>query len=218
MLFTIVLLMAGAFLVGSIPFGFLIAKSKGIDIRTVGSGNIGATNVTRVLGNRLGYCVFGLDVLKGFVPGLVARQVVLQPEMGLPPQCWWFLAGIAAFLGHMFCPWLGFKGGKGIATGLGALLAAAPFTALASFTVFLVFLFPTRYVSLSSLVAAVALPVFGLLIPGEARELVPIYLLLSALVFYKHRDNIRRLRAGTESKFSFRASPTDHNSATTKPG
>jgi glycerol-3-phosphate acyltransferase PlsY len=197
-------LLLGSFLLGSIPFGYLVAKSKGIDIRQVGSGNIGATNVTRILGNRLGYSVFALDVAKGLIPGLVARQMIVEPVLGRPPQVWWFFAGMAAFFGHMFCPWLGFKGGKGIATGLGALLGSAPWTALVCFAVFFAVLLPTRYVSLASLVAAVALPIVGLLLPGEARQLVPVYVALSALIFYKHRENIKRLQAGTESKFEFK--------------
>ncbi|HSI73311.1 MAG TPA: glycerol-3-phosphate 1-O-acyltransferase PlsY [Fimbriimonas sp.] len=217
MLSILLALYVGAFLLGSIPVGYLVAKARGIDIRTVGSGNIGATNVTRALGHKTGYAVFLVDVLKGLIPGLVAR-VLFPPDIwsyndappnwffwGWPVQILWFLAGIAAFLGHMFCPWLGFKGGKGIATGLGALLAAAPTTALCSFGVFLAFLFLTHYVSLSSLIAAVALPIFGLTLPGEPRELVAFYVPLSLLIFYKHRDNIKRLKAGTESKFSFRS-------------
>jgi acyl phosphate:glycerol-3-phosphate acyltransferase len=202
---TLLALFVGAFLLGSIPVGYLVANAKGIDIRKVGSGNIGATNVTRALGHKTGYAVFVVDVLKGFLPGLAARFLITEPLSGLPPQVYWFLAGVAAFLGHMFCPWLGFKGGKGIATGLGALLAAAPTTALCSFGVFLIFLFLTHYVSLSSLIAAVALPIFGLALPGEPRELVAFYVPLSLLIFYKHRDNLKRLKAGTESKFSFRA-------------
>jgi glycerol-3-phosphate acyltransferase PlsY len=200
-------LYVGAFLLGSIPVGYLVAKSRGIDIRTIGSGNIGATNVTRALGNKMGYAVFLADVFKGFIPGLVARGTLVDAYGGLPPQVYWFLAGVAAFLGHMFCPWLGFKGGKGIATGLGALLAAAPVTALCSFGVFLIFLLFTHYVSFSSLVAAVALPIFGLTLPHEPRELVAFYVPLSLLIFYKHRDNIKRLKNGTESKFSFRSKP-----------
>ena len=200
----ILLLFVGAFLLGSIPIGFLAARAKGIDIRTVGSGNIGATNVSRALGNRAGYIVFVLDMLKGLIPGLVARFVIVEPLGGLPPQLYWFLVGIAAFFGHMFCPWLGFKGGKGIATGLGALIAAAPMLAMACFAVFAVFMAFPRFVSLSSLAAAVVLPVFAFVLPGEPRELIPVYLCLSLLVFYKHRDNIKRLAAGTEPKFQFR--------------
>ncbi|MEZ0327899.1 MAG: glycerol-3-phosphate 1-O-acyltransferase PlsY [Fimbriimonas sp.] len=206
---TLFLLFLGAFLLGSIPIGFLAARAKGIDIRTVGSGNIGATNVSRALGNKAGYAVFVLDMLKGLIPGLVARQLITEPIGGLPPQLYWFLVGIAAFFGHMFCPWLGFKGGKGIATGLGALIAAAPLLALACFGVFFLFMIFTMMVSLSSLAAAVVLPIFGYLLPGEPRELVPIYICLSLLVFYKHRENIKRIRAGTEPKFQFKKKPQE---------
>jgi glycerol-3-phosphate acyltransferase PlsY len=212
----LVLLFVGAFLLGSIPIGFLAARAKGIDIRTVGSGNIGATNVSRALGNRAGYAVFVLDMLKGLIPGLVARALITEPIVGLPPQLYWFLAGIAAFFGHMFCPWLGFKGGKGIATGLGALIAAAPLLALACFGVFFVVMVFTMFVSLSSLAAAVALPIFAWFLPGEPRELIPIYLCLSLLVFYKHRDNIKRLVSRNEPKFQFRKKQEGSESETEK--
>ncbi len=201
---TLFLLFLGAFLLGSIPIGFLAARAKGIDIRTVGSGNIGATNVSRALGNRAGYTVFLLDMLKGLLPGLAARFLITEPIAGLPPQLYWFLAGIAAFFGHMFCPWLGFKGGKGIATGLGALIAASPLLAVSCFTVFFILMMFTKMVSLSSLVAAVALPILGYFLPGEPRELMPVYGSLSLLVFYKHRDNIKRILQGTEPKFQLR--------------
>jgi len=196
-------LYVASFLLGSIPFGFLVAKAKGIDIRTAGSGNIGATNVSRVLGSKAGSFVFALDVLKGVIPVLVARSMFPEPTFGLGSQVIWFLAGAMALLGHVFSPWLGFKGGKGIATALGALLAAAPPVGIIGLVVFLAVTVPTRYVSLGSILAAASLPISGWFLPGQDRELVPIYFVLAVLVILKHRPNIDRLKSGTESKFSF---------------
>jgi acyl phosphate:glycerol-3-phosphate acyltransferase len=198
------LLYVGAFLLGSIPVGYLAAKAKGIDIRTVGSGNIGATNVNRALGSKWGIAVFVLDVLKGLIPVLVARELIPQAMNGVVPQLWWIGAGACALLGHMFSPWLGFKGGKGIATGLGMVLGTAPMVAGICFAIFLGFMIPTRYVSLSSIIGVIALPFVGWFVPGEPRELVPLYILLTLFVIWKHRDNIKRLRDGTESKFTFK--------------
>jgi glycerol-3-phosphate acyltransferase PlsY len=198
------LLMAASFLIGSVPFGFLVARAKGIDIRTVGSGNIGATNVNRALGSRAGTAVFLLDVLKGTAPSLAARALLPSSPWSVPPEVLWFAVGVCALLGHMFSPWLGFKGGKGIATTLGVLLATAPFVALFGFAIFLLVALPTRYISLASIIASASLPILGWVVPGEARELVPVYTALAAFVIYKHRPNIARLRDGTESRFSFK--------------
>jgi glycerol-3-phosphate acyltransferase PlsY len=197
-------LMGASFLLGSIPFGFLIARARGVDIRTVGSGNIGATNVNRALGSRAGIAVFLLDVLKGTGPSLAARYLIPSTPWAVPPEVIWFGVGMCALLGHMFSPWLGFKGGKGIATTLGVLLATAPAVAIIGFVIFLIVALPTRYISLASIIAAATLPISGWFVPGEARELVPVYAALAAFVIYKHRPNIARLRDGTESRFSFK--------------
>ena len=199
-----VLLAVAAFFTGSIPFGYLVAKSKGIDIRTVGSGNIGATNVSRALGKSAALVVFALDVLKGLIPCLAARALITDPIGELPAKLVWFGIGVAALLGHIFCPWLRFKGGKGIATGLGVLLATAPVVGGLAFGVWLVTVLLTSYVSLASICAAIALPFLGWFVPGEPKEMVPAYVLIAAFLIYKHRDNIKRLRGGTESKFRFR--------------
>jgi acyl phosphate:glycerol-3-phosphate acyltransferase len=191
------LLFVGAYLLGSIPFGVLIARSKGIDIRKVGSGNIGATNVIRALGTGPGVLVFVLDVLKGLIPAVAARWIA--PDR----QDVWFSAGAAAVVGHTLSPFLGFKGGKGIATALGMMLGAATLTALASFVVFTVFLIFPRYMSLASLVAVVSANLFGYLFHDSPGTRIG-FLLLSLFIFYKHKANMVRLANGTEPKFSFR--------------
>ncbi len=179
------------YLVGSIPVGVIVAKSKGIDIMSVGSGNIGATNVARTLGRGLGFLVFGLDVLKGVLPAIAGAHFV-GPELSI-------LAGVAAVLGHTFSPFLKFKGGKGIATGLGALLGSAPLAGLAGFGVFLVVFLLTRIVSISSLVAGI-----GVLTAGFILDLPSTFFFvfgpLVAWVFYKHKPNIQRLLKGEEPK------------------
>jgi len=193
-----------SYLCGAVPFGVLIAKSKGIDLMSVGSGNTGATNVSRALGTRLGLLVFFLDVAKGAVPGLVARLVVTGPLHGIPAQGFWVLAGLIAVFGHCASPFLGFKGGKGVSTALGMVVGGAPLVALASFSLFLVLLLTTQYMSLASLIAVAFSGVFGWFLPGQAKELLPLYIVLFGFVAYRHRKNIGRLANGTEPKFTFK--------------
>lgn len=208
-----------AFMVGSIPFGYLIGRARGIDIRAHGSGNIGATNVTRVLGRRLGRLCFTLDVLKGLLPSLGAGLFLGDLGSWAPATPWlWIAAALAPIAGHVFCPWLGFKGGKGVATGLGALLGLFPVMAVAgaaALAVWVVAIKVWRYVSLASIVAGGGLPLWVGLALGLARlcgwipahELVRIgtpfvglSVLLAGFVVYTHRSNIRRLRSGTEPR------------------
>jgi glycerol-3-phosphate acyltransferase PlsY len=207
------LLLIGSFLLGSIPFGYLIARSRGIDIRKVGSGNIGATNVNRALGSRLGILVFALDVLKALIPVLAARNLVPHGIAGIPEQVAWFLAGLAALLGHMFSPWLGFRGGKGIASGLGAIVGSTPIVGALGFVLFLCVTIPTRYISLGSIVAVLSLPVLVYAVPGQDHWLALIYGLIAIFIVYKHRENIHRIRNGTESRFSFRAKGSESDRA-----
>jgi len=193
------LIALGAFLLGSIPTGYLVARAKGVDIRRHGSGNIGATNVFRTLGKPLGILVFFIDALKGF------SAVWLASHFG--QACPWtgIVAAVAAIAGHNYTPWLGFKGGKGIATSAGVLLALMPWAvliiAVVWFTVFKI----SRYVSLASICAAAALPVsVGALWYagcGGNGPLLGFALVISALAIWRHRSNIERLRAGTESRF-----------------
>jgi glycerol-3-phosphate acyltransferase PlsY len=200
----IVALALFAYLFGTVPYGLLIAKAKGVDIMKVGSGNIGATNVTRALGPTLGLIAFALDVMKGWVPGLVTKGVIKENTFGLEPTTWAFVFCVVAILGHMFSPWLKFKGGKGIATGLGATLGAIPAAGLTSFGVMILVTAITRYVSLGSLVATVAIIPISLFVYKDTPQVVPILLLMGAFIFYKHKANIQRLKLGTESKFSFK--------------
>ena len=182
-----------AYLLGSVPTGLLLGKAFGVDIRTTGSGNIGATNVYRTLGRRLGVITLLGDCLKGLLPILAAQWFGL-------PDFWIAAVGFAAFFGHVFSLFLGFKGGKGVATALGVFLGASPLAVLASFVVFTLVLLKWRYISLASISAAAAIPMIVALIDPRPHIIV-MTLLIAALVIGKHRDNIGRLRAGTENKF-----------------
>lgn len=208
-----------AYLVGSIPFGYLIARARGIDIRTKGSGNIGATNVWRVMGPRFGLPCFLLDVLKGLVPSLVIAWQVYGPQrVNFSPEQATLLqiaVAVAAVLGHMFPVWLRFKGGKGVATSFGALLGVYPvFTAAtaAALLAWIVSALITRMVGISSCIAAVALAgavlvmrlshgsIGGLTIPHASTTHAAFAAALAAVVIYKHRANLARTLAGTEPK------------------
>jgi glycerol-3-phosphate acyltransferase PlsY len=204
----------GAYVVGSIPIGFLLARSKGVDIRQHGSGNIGATNVWRVLGPRLGALCFALDVLKGMLPVLLAGLVngtlrnIPDPDAALS----WMGVAAAAILGHMFPVWLKFKGGKGVATGFGALLGVWPImtaAAVGALAVWLISARLTKFVGISSCVAALSMPAWvcgagWALIGPRMWETVWPYVLvgvfLAIVVVFKHRGNIRRTLDGTERR------------------
>lgn len=186
-----------AYLVGSIPTGYLWARARGIDIRSQGSGNIGATNVFRILGKRAGISVLLIDAVKGYVP----VKFLLFGDA--PPQYLAMTAGLFAILGHNYTCWLRFKGGKGIATSAGVLLGLMPAGLGVTLAVWLLVFAISRYVSLASVVAAAALPV-GVWALGYAKELVVLGALLGALAIYKHRANITRLIAGTEPRFTRR--------------
>lgn len=181
------------FVLGSVPFGVLVAKSQGVDILRSGSGNVGATNVWREVSPAAGVVVFLFDFAKGLAPALIARAWLGSEE-------WAFAAGVAAILGHSFSPFIGFKGGKGIATGFGAVMGASPATALSSFGIFLILTFLTRYVSVGSIAACFALVTFGF-VYGDPQTLQIAYALVAALVLFKHRGNMKRLLNGTERKF-----------------
>lgn len=186
------LLCVGAFLLGSIPFGFLAGRLRGVDIRKHGSGNIGATNVMRELGVVPGVAVLLLDVLKGLIPVLLARRWELD--------AWWVMgAGLLAITGHTFSPFLAFRGGKGIATSLGVLLGLSPVVAAASLGLFLWAAWLTRYVSLGSLVAAPTQALLFWLLPHPLPYRL-LGLLAALFVIAKHRGNIERLRSGTEPR------------------
>lgn len=186
-------LLAFGFVLGSIPFGYLIARSQGVDIRAVGSGNIGTTNVLRTLGKGPAALVFILDVAKGLVPAILARQLVGSQEAA-------FACGAAAIVGHSFSPFLGFKGGKGIATGLGMLLGASPLVAVSAFGAFFVTMALTLIVSVASVVAGFSVVCFGLLY-RESNVLLGAYVVLGLYILARHRANIGRLRQGVEPRF-----------------
>ncbi len=214
----------GAFAIGSIPFGIIIGRAHGIDIRLQGSKNIGATNVGRVLGRKWGFVCFVLDALKGALPVLlVIRIAANEPTANSAVVAWLVpLVAAGAIFGHLYSPWAGFKGGKGVATSFGALVAMWPtmtFAALAALAVWLVFVKVFRFVSLASMCAAIALPIaFAALTAwplgadsstrlGAALPLLVATSGLAALVVWKHRANIGRLRAGTEPRVGKPPSP-----------
>lgn len=188
-LFPVLALFAG-YLCGSIPFGLLLTRAAGLgDVRKIGSGNIGATNVLRTGSKGLAAATLLLDALKGTLPALLAARY--GAEAGA-------IAGAGALLGHVFPVWLGFKGGKGVATYIGVLAALAWQVALVFAAVWLVMAAIFRYSSLAALVACTVVPVA--LYVRDLPQFALAFLLMSLLVFYKHRTNIERLMAGTESK------------------
>lgn len=210
------LVVLGSYLLGSIPTGFLAARARGIDIRKAGSGNIGATNVFRVLGKKAGIGVLLGDALKGW---LAVKFLALWIEMlfnplGQPPDAGPSLhglelaAGVAAILGHNYTCWLGFKGGKGIATSGGVLIAWLPLPFLVVLVVWLVVFAVSRYVSVASIATALALPFATWWLDGRV-HLVIVTGCLAALAIYKHRSNIQRLMNGTENRFGKRKPATD---------
>jgi acyl phosphate:glycerol-3-phosphate acyltransferase len=191
----------GAYLLGSIPFGFLAAKAKGIDIRSAGSGNIGATNALRVLGKPAGVFVLLMDALKGFGAVWLCGEILASQHIADPTiQTARIIAGIGAVLGHNYTCWLKFKGGKGIATTAGVYLALAPWAVLVGLLVFLLAVVITRYVSVGSIAAAIALPVTIWVMSPNNLLLGIVSTLLGALAIYKHKGNIQRLLAGTENR------------------
>ncbi|MEP0767020.1 MAG: glycerol-3-phosphate 1-O-acyltransferase PlsY [Fimbriimonadia bacterium] len=199
----------GGFLLGSLPFGFWLCKLlKGVDIRTVGSGNIGATNVFRCAGPLIGTVVLLLDVAKGFMPAVVGRMVA-GPDLAVA-------AGAAAVLGHTFSPFLGFRGGKGVAAALGLLLGATPGIAGGALASFAVVFAVTRWVSLASLLGALSAAVLVLVIdsPTSVRALI---LVIAVLLIVNHRANIRRLLRGEEPKFRFGGSKAADAAHTSEP-
>ncbi len=196
-----------AYVAGATPFGYLVAKAKGVDIRQHGSGNIGATNVIRVLGKKIGIPVFILDVLKGLLPVLVAR--LWCHRAGMDATWPMLLAAMGSVLGHNFTFWLGFKGGKGVATSAGALLAVLPVALGAAVLVWLGCFFATRYVAVASIVAGISLPLTVLvqraLTGNPSLPLLGFAVLIGLLAVWRHRSNISRLRAGTENRFAARS-------------
>jgi len=205
-----VALLLGSYLLGSVPFGLLIAAGHGIDLRKVGSGNIGATNLSRALGRRWAYLCFILDFAKGLLPA-AAATFLLGDESGAGGLWARLIVGCAAVVGHIFPVYLRFKGGKGVATSFGVAIGLWPYytiSAAVALLVWIVFVLFWRYISLASLAAAVSFPIVLVLsivlAPGwRFSELWPLLIAavcIPILVFIRHRENISRLLSGTESK------------------
>ncbi len=201
---TYILTALTGYLLGSIPTGFLVAKARGIDIRTVGSGNIGATNAFRILGKRAGIFVLLVDALKGWVAVQVVAPLVAQAIPGAPEVYLRITAGIAVILGHNFTCWLRFKGGKGIATSAGVLVALVPWALLIILGIWIILFLLTRYVSVGSIAASFALPFATWFAQGHDPGLTAVTGAMAALAIYKHRRNIQRLLDGTENRIEFK--------------
>lgn len=206
-----------SYLLGSIPAAYLAGKSRGIDLRKHGSGNLGATNVIRVLGTRIGLAVFAFDMAKGAVPVLLFPRWVPAAVFRSfsSPVLVGVLCGVAAIVGHVRPIYLRFgKGGKGVATAAGVFLALAPVQTLLSLIVFAVVLLSSGFVSLGSLISAVMLPTLLAVTVGVRSVLFPISVAVAAFVFWTHRANIGRLRRGEEHRFGKRGVPPKRPAAT----
>ena len=191
-----ILLSIVSFFSGAIPFGFIAGRRKGIDLREHGSKNIGATNTLRVLGKKAGITVLILDAVKGLIPVLAAKYLLHLPDL------WQVAVGLSAVLGHIYSPFVRFKGGKGVATTLGVLIGLNPIVAALSFGVFFVTTWLSRYVSLGSILGALTQAVLFWVLPHGTGYALPIFGTVVALfVTARHRANISRLLAGTESKW-----------------
>jgi glycerol-3-phosphate acyltransferase PlsY len=208
------LLLSLAYLLGSIPFGYLLVLLfRKEDVRATGSGNIGATNVARSGGKRLGLLTLLLDALKGYIAVLIAMH--LAPNTIHGPSTLAVAAAVAAVLGHVFPVWLKFRGGKGIATALGVFIALVPLVALASVLLFALVVATTRLVSLGSILAAISIPFFALLlVPKRSPALLAGLTCISLVSIAKHHANIVRLLHGKESRFgrSKNSDPTEKDS------
>ena len=192
---TAILLCLGAYLGGSIPTGMLVARARGVDLRGVGSGNIGATNVARALGRGFAIAVLLGDALKGFVPVFVGRTLLPQ----LPPGAV-ALAGLAAIVGHMFTIFLRGRGGKGVATSLGVALAISPPAALCGFALYILVYLTLRISSVGSLLGMWSFPAFAVLLGGVPRPYLALSIGTALLVTLRHRANIARLLRGEEKR------------------
>jgi glycerol-3-phosphate acyltransferase PlsY len=206
-----------AYLLGSIPTGYIVARARGVDIRTVGSGNIGATNAFRVLGKKLGSFVLLIDALKGYLACALIPQLVFncfaphwsglivyfQNEPAELQSRYKVVAGIAAILGHNYTCWLRFKGGKGIATSAGVLLALVPWSLAIILSLFIILFVTTRYVSIGSIAASFTLP-FATWFTTKDTGLTIVTGAMGALAILKHRKNIQRLLNGTENRIQFK--------------
>ncbi|NIP99994.1 MAG: glycerol-3-phosphate 1-O-acyltransferase PlsY [Nitrospinaceae bacterium] len=182
-----------AYLLGSIPFGVLLARMQNIDLRAHGSGNIGATNAARILGKKIGLFTLLGDVAKGFLAVYLAHRI-----LGSPLET--AFAGLAAFLGHLYSIFLRFQGGKGVATALGIFLFLMPAATLSAAVVFAIALAASQHVSVGSILASLFLPLFGILYDSHPAAL-SVSVLVALLIFHKHRENLQRILTGEEAPF-----------------
>lgn len=201
MIIAAIVAVLASYLLGATPFGYLAGRLKGVDVRTMGSGNIGATNVFRVIGKPTGIAVFVLDFLKGFVPVVLGQRLV---EEGVLPEWIAVLLALATILGHNYTFWLGFRGGKGIATSAGAIVALLPLAVGIAAVVWIVLALTTRYVAVASLGAALAIPLVVLVVGLRGGSMdVPLLafsILVAMLAFVRHRANLERLMQGSEHR------------------
>lgn len=205
---------AAGYVIGSTPFGVILARAHGVDLRKAGSGNVGATNVGRCVGRPWGILCFVLDVAKGLLPALLAGMLLRGDGDQAPPplqQAAWLGVGCGAILGHVFSFWLGFRGGKGVATSLGVVLGVYPyftFAGLGAFGVWIAVTLLSRYVSLGSVAAAAAFVPLFLLCNGERSwrlwPLLAFAAAMVALIVVRHRENLRRLVRGEENRIGSR--------------
>ena len=205
-----------AYVAGSVPFGLVVGLAKGIDPRKAGSGNIGATNLGRLLGGKYFALVFILDMLKGLLPTLLAGAFLHFDAKDALAYALWLSVGFAAIFGHMYSMFLGFKGGKGVATSAGVILGVFPYYTIAGVIALMIFALVfkvTKYVSLGSIVAACMFTVIYVLLGiargwdvfGRQAPLLVFAVIVTAMIIYKHRANLIRLRDGTELRFGAKA-------------
>ena len=197
-----------SYIIGSVPSGYIAGRLAGVDIRTIGSGNIGATNVTRNLGKKYGYPVFVTDFGKGLIAVFVADRLAHQPGAIASPDIYEIAAAVCCVIGNAFPVWLGFRGGKGVAVSAGLSFALMPWVALIAIVTWIVLFYSTRYVSLASMLTALMLPLIVLMLLhfGKMTEWSFLYVSIALTVFIvlRHRSNISRLLSGTEQRFNKR--------------
>jgi len=198
-MFGLIISIIASYLLGAVPFGFLIAKYKGIDIRRHGSRNIGATNVLRTLGKGPGYTTLALDILKGLVAVTVLPYFLYGRDAGITRELFQLCCAVFVIVGHSWTVFLGFKGGKGVATATGAFLGIAPLAMLCAAVVWVISAKITKYVSVSSMLAAAAFVIFTFVF-GEAPEIKWFSILVALIIIVRHKANIKRLAEGTENK------------------
>lgn len=190
------------YLLGSIPTGLLLTKFYSrVDPRKIGSKNIGATNIYRTAGKILGILTLVGDILKGMIPTVIAMSWPLRDQWGISTHIWIALAGLSAFLGHIFPIFLGFKGGKGVATALGIYLPISTISVLIECIIFLGIVWKWRYISLGSIICATTIPILIAYIRSDSQAYFILSVIIAGLILYRHQPNISRLLQGTENKW-----------------